>query len=60
MGKINTLEGEPTGEPDQREARAQKGFSRTAGEGGRHGRMRETGPVLTRAGFELDVGCGLW
>ncbi len=35
MGMCVTLEGEPPGEPDHREARALNPFSRAAGEGGR-------------------------
>ena len=50
MGIMATLEGEPPGEPDQRAARAHNRFSRLAGEGGRYGRMRATGPVLTSTG----------
>ena len=45
MGIMMALEGEPPGEPDQRAARAHNRFSRLAGEGGRNGRMRATGPI---------------
>ncbi len=46
MGIMATLEGEPPGEPDKYTANAMNRFSRLAGEGGRYGRMRATGPVL--------------
>ena len=50
MGIMATLEGEPPGEPDKYTANAMNRFSRLAGEGGRYGRMRATGPVLASTG----------
>ena len=63
-----TLEGEPPvdlgtkspglrGEPDKYTAIANNRFSRSAGEGGRHGRLRGTGPGLNAFQIKSHGSC---